>query len=88
MQQILDALSNSLQNSDCARALSLLRESVAEYRPEEDIRDYVWIRSAGMLPTASDGKVADIGSKRRASEGSLHSLQKWRRDNVVARPEA
>ena len=87
MQQILDSLLSALQASDCGRALASLREAVAEYRPAEDIRDYVWTRNAVILPAASDGKVADLASKRRASEGSVHSLQKWRRDNLAARPE-
>ena len=87
MQQILDALCSAIQSNECVRALSILREAVAEYRPAEDICDYVWTRSATMLPAASDGKVADIASKRRQAEASVHSLQKWRRDSVLARPE-
>jgi hypothetical protein len=61
---------------------------VAEYRPADDIRDYVWARKAVVLPAASDNKVADLATKRRHAEGSVHSLQKWRRDNLAARPEA
>jgi FlaA1/EpsC-like NDP-sugar epimerase len=87
MQQILDTLCSAIQSNDCIRALSILRDSVAEYRPAEDICDYVWTRNAAVLPAASDGKVADIASKRRHGEASVHSLQKWRRDNVLARPE-
>jgi len=88
MQQILDTLRNAIQGNDCIRALSVLREAVAEYRPAEDICDYVWTRNATLLPAASDGKVADIASKRRQSEGVLiHSLQKRRRDSAIARPE-
>ena len=87
MQQILESLNSALQSSDCGRALALLRESVAEYRPAEDIRDYVWTRNALTLPAASDNKIADLASKRRHAEGSVHSLQKWRRDNLAARPE-
>ena len=89
MQQLLDSLLATLENCDCARTLTLLREAVAEYRPAEDICDYVWTRNAATLPAASDGKVADIAIKRRHAEGtgSIHSMQKWRRDNLVARPE-
>ena len=89
MQQILESLTGALENNDCVRTLAVLRESVAEYRPAEDISDYVWTRNCALLPVASDGKVADIASKRRHAEGSgsVHSLQKWRRDNAVARPE-
>lgn len=88
MQQILDTLSSALENSDCVRSLAILRDAVAEYRPADDIRDYVWTRNATVLPAVSDNKVADLASKRRNSDGSVHSLQKWRRDNVLVRPEA
>jgi FlaA1/EpsC-like NDP-sugar epimerase len=87
MQQILETLVSALQSSDCVRSLAVLRDAVAEYRPVDDIRDYVWSRNAVMLPAVSDNKVADLASKRRNSEGAVHSLQKWRRDNVLARPE-
>jgi FlaA1/EpsC-like NDP-sugar epimerase len=88
MQQILDSLVSALHSSDCVRSLAILGDSVAEYRPTDDIRDYVWSRNAVVLPAASDNKVADLASKRRNSEGgAVHSLQKWRRDNVLARPE-
>ncbi|HEY6925501.1 MAG TPA: nucleoside-diphosphate sugar epimerase/dehydratase, partial [Steroidobacteraceae bacterium] len=88
MQQILESLNAALQSSDCGRALAFLREAVAEYRPAEDIRDYVWTRNAALLPAASDNKVADLATKRRHAEGSVHSLQKWRnRDNLAARPD-
>jgi hypothetical protein len=88
MQQILDNMCAALQTFDCGRALSILREAVAEYRPAEGIRDYVWTQKSTLLPAASDNKVADLASKRRHLEGSVASMQKWRRDNVVARPDA
>ena len=88
MQQILDTLCSAIQSNDCIRALSTLRDAVAEYRPAEDICDYVWTRNAMALPAATDGKVADIAAKRRQAEGAVHSLQKWRRDSALARPEA
>ena len=78
----------ALASFDCHRALALLTESVAEYQAEVEIRDYVWTRNAIVLPAASDNKIADLASKRRNTEGAVHSLQKWRRDNVLARPEA
>jgi hypothetical protein len=88
MQQILDALSTALQSGDCVRSLAILRDAVAEYRPADDIRDYVWTRNAIVLPVVSDNKVADLASKRRNTDGTVHGLQKWRRDNVLVRPEA
>jgi FlaA1/EpsC-like NDP-sugar epimerase len=87
MQQILDTLSSALQSSDCVRALTILRDAVAEYRPLDDIRDYVWTRNAVAVAPVSDNKIADLASKRRNAEGGVHSLPKWRRDNVLARPE-
>jgi len=88
MQQMLESLNAALQSCDCARSLALLRDAVAEYRPAEDIRDYVATRNSLLLPAATDNKVADLASKRRNTEGSVHSLQKWRRDNLAARPES
>jgi FlaA1/EpsC-like NDP-sugar epimerase len=87
MQQILDTLLSALQSSDCVRALTILRDAVAEYRPLDDIRDYVWTRNAVAVAPVSDNKIADFASKRRNAEGGVHSLPKWRRDNVLARPE-
>jgi FlaA1/EpsC-like NDP-sugar epimerase len=86
MVQLLESMTSAIQSSDCGRALTLLRESVAEYRPAEDIRDYVWTRNAVLLPATSDGKVADLASKRRLTEGSVHALKR-RRDSLAARPE-
>jgi hypothetical protein len=57
----------ALASFDCHRALALLSESVAEYRAEVDIRDYVWTRKA-VLPHAPAAKVADFAAKRRQSE--------------------
>src|SRR5882757_1513332 len=77
MQQILDTLSSALQSSDCSRALALLGDAVAEYRPVDNIRDYVWTRNA-VVPVTTDNKVADLAAKRRHAEGSVHALQKRR----------
>jgi hypothetical protein len=57
----------ALASFDCHRALALLTESVAEYRAEADIRDYVWTRKE-VLPHAPAAKVADFAAKRRQSE--------------------
>ena len=86
MQQILETLSVALEASDCSRALTLLRDAVAEYRPADDIRDYVWTRNA-VVPVTTDNKVADLAAKRRHAEGTVHALQKRRlRDNLAPRP--
>jgi FlaA1/EpsC-like NDP-sugar epimerase len=68
MQEILNDLLVALASFDCHRALGLLTESVAEYQPGADIRDYVWTRKA-VLPHAPGSKVADFAAKRRQSEG-------------------
>ncbi len=67
MQQILNDLLVALASFDCHSALELLTASVAEYRAEADIRDYVWTRKAA-LPNAPAAKVADFAAKRRLSE--------------------
>jgi FlaA1/EpsC-like NDP-sugar epimerase len=67
MQQILNDLLVALASFDCHRAVQLLAESVAEYRAEPDLRDYVWTRKA-VLPHAPAAKVADFAAKRRLSE--------------------
>jgi len=67
MQQILNDLLVALASFDCHRALALLTESVAEYKSDLAIRDYVWTRKA-VLPHATAAKVADFAAKRRLSE--------------------
>ena len=67
MQQVLNDLLVALASFDCHRALALLTDSVAEYRTDVDIRDYVWTRKA-VLPHAPAAKVADFAAKRRLSE--------------------
>jgi FlaA1/EpsC-like NDP-sugar epimerase len=69
MQQILNEQLVALASFDCHRALTLLTESVAEYRAEVDIRDYVWTRKA-VLPHSAAAKVADFAAKRRLSEAN------------------
>jgi FlaA1/EpsC-like NDP-sugar epimerase len=62
MQHILDDLLVALESFDCRRALTLLSESVAEYRPAAEICDHVWTRKAMAVPT--DGKVTDLAKRR------------------------
>ncbi|HEY4210709.1 MAG TPA: nucleoside-diphosphate sugar epimerase/dehydratase [Steroidobacteraceae bacterium] len=77
MLEILGDLAIAVGQSDCRETLNLLREAVAEYRPAEDIRDYVWMRNAA--PTATDeAKVADFAAKRRQAEAAAHSAHKRR----------
>jgi FlaA1/EpsC-like NDP-sugar epimerase len=74
MQQVLNDLLVALASFDCHRALGLLAESVAEYRVEPDLRDYVWTRKA-TLPHAPAAKVADFAAKRRLSEAAKPTTQ-------------
>jgi FlaA1/EpsC-like NDP-sugar epimerase len=46
VQQVLDELSLALSRFDCDRARQLLMQTVAEYRPTDDIQDLVWNRKA------------------------------------------
>ena len=54
---------------DCRRAVNLLSEAVAEYRQDNNLRDFVWTQKS-LVATADDHKVADFSAKRRQSEGS------------------
>jgi len=84
MQEILADLLVALQSSDCRRALNLLREAVAEYRPAEDIRDHVWVRRP-IVSAPTEAKVADFAAKRRQAEGGM--LQKRKpRESVHPQP--
>jgi FlaA1/EpsC-like NDP-sugar epimerase len=85
MLEILEDLQLAIAQSDCRETLNLLREAVAEYRPAEDIRDYVWTRNtAGPTTPADDAKVADFAAKRRQAEAAAHSAHKRRlRDSTL-----
>lgn len=67
MQQILNELLVALASFDCRRALALLADAVAEYRPVPAISDYVWTRKS-ISSAAEAGKVADFAAKRRHSD--------------------
>ena len=68
MQQVLNELLVALASFDCQRVLSLLAESVAEYRQAPDIRDHVWVRKSVQPPQVAEPKIADFAAKRRQSE--------------------
>lgn len=48
VQQILDELSVALNRFDCERARQLLMQTVAEYRPSQELQDLVWSRKAEL----------------------------------------
>src|SRR6185312_12599153 len=77
MAEILEDLQAAIAQSDCREVLNLLREAVAEYRPAENIRDYLWTRKAIAPAAVSADNVADFAAKRRQAEGA-HSAQKRR----------
>jgi FlaA1/EpsC-like NDP-sugar epimerase len=62
VQQVLEELLIALNRFDCRGARELLMQTVAEYRPAEDIQDLVWLRKQAAI--ASDGKVADLAARR------------------------
>ncbi len=72
-QQILNDLLSALASSDCHRAVALLSDAVIEYRRTQIIRDHVWNRRAA-LPAPDDGKIADLGAKRRHAEVTVKPL--------------
>jgi FlaA1/EpsC-like NDP-sugar epimerase len=49
VQQILDDLSIALNKFDCERARQLLMQTVAEYRPAQEIQDLVWMKKAASV---------------------------------------
>jgi hypothetical protein len=48
VQQVLDDLSVALNKFDCERARQLLMQSVAEYRPVQEIQDLVWAKKSAL----------------------------------------
>jgi len=48
VQQVLDELSVALNRFDCDRARQLLMQTVAEYKPAQEIQDLVWSRKAEL----------------------------------------
>jgi FlaA1/EpsC-like NDP-sugar epimerase len=56
VQQVLDELSLALNKFDCERARQLLMQTVAEYRPAQEIQDLVWIKKAA----AAHGELKNV----------------------------
>jgi len=83
MAEILEDLQDAITQSDCREVLNLLREAVAEYRPAENIRDYIWTRNAVTPATASGEKIADFAAKRRQAEGQHGAQKRKLRDNTL-----
>jgi len=68
MEQILNEMLVALASFDCQTVLSLLTESVAEYRQASEIRDHVWVRKAIQPLPGAEPKIADFAAKRRQTE--------------------
>ena len=77
VQALLDELLHGLNRSDCRRIRELLTQSVAEYRPEADIQDLVWMRKAAAAAADAakePARIADLGAHRaRQRDAALSS---------------
>ncbi|HEX7114303.1 MAG TPA: nucleoside-diphosphate sugar epimerase/dehydratase [Steroidobacter sp.] len=74
LREILIALREALQASDCQTARELLMRTVAEYRPECEIQDLVWRR--GHAAAADHSNVTTLRTSRaRASRLETATLQ-------------
>lgn len=76
VQQILDELLHALNRADCRRVRELLQLAVAEYRPQAEFHDLVWMRKAVAAAESSkdSAKVADLMAHRsRQIQGGFAS---------------
>lgn len=64
VQQVLDELSVALNKFDCERARQLLMQSVAEYRPMQEIQDLVWAKKAAAAAQPELKNVTALQSRR------------------------
>jgi FlaA1/EpsC-like NDP-sugar epimerase len=60
LREILAALFEAIEEFDCSTGRELLMRTVAEYRPQGDIQDFVWLRSR----QAERGVVASVTDMR------------------------
>ncbi len=65
MHKILDKLRAAIDAFDCPRALSLLKEGVTQYHPDEAIHDHLWTSQSLAPPPCVDPKVTSLLSYRR-----------------------
>jgi FlaA1/EpsC-like NDP-sugar epimerase len=68
IREILESLTGAIDGLDCRRALAILQEAVAEYRPGSEIHDHVW-SSRSAVPSEVDSKVTNLAAHRRHLEG-------------------
>jgi UDP-N-acetylglucosamine 4,6-dehydratase len=67
-KEILEGLVGAIDGLDCKRALTILQEAVAEYRPGNEIHDHVW-SSRSAVSSDADGKVTNLAAHRRHLDG-------------------
>jgi FlaA1/EpsC-like NDP-sugar epimerase len=65
VQQILEDILSALNRSDCRKLRELLLQAVAEYKPESDIQDLVWVRKG--VAAGETAKIADLQAHRARS---------------------
>lgn len=71
IQTVLDELLVVMRKFDCRRAREILLDTIAEYKPIEEIQDLVWRKHAyEPVPIAvaatDDGKVTELATRRAA----------------------
>jgi FlaA1/EpsC-like NDP-sugar epimerase len=69
VQFALDEMSSAMNRLDCQRALQVLSDVVAEYRPAPQPHDLVWSRQAVAVTPADDRKVTNLKPRRMAKMG-------------------
>jgi FlaA1/EpsC-like NDP-sugar epimerase len=69
VQDILEELSVALGRSDCEKAVHLLMQTVAEYKPTDGLQDLVWAKKHAASLHA-DGKVTALQVRRSRPAGS------------------
>jgi len=60
---VLESMVDAINRADCNAARSVLMQAVAEYKPQQDIQDLVWVRNRYLL-SSDKNKVTDISSHR------------------------
>ena len=66
LREILAALLQAIDEFDCSTGRELLMRTVAEYRPQGDIQDFVWLR--GRQAERELASVTDMRSRRRQQQ--------------------
>jgi FlaA1/EpsC-like NDP-sugar epimerase len=66
LREILAALLQAIDEFDCSTGRELLMRTVAEYRPQGDIQDFVWLR--GRQAERELATVTDMRSRRRQQQ--------------------